>query len=134
MEKEGKRGKKTNLGAEKGKKNYLIIARIEEQIDKLGISKPELVTAVREKHHRFAKNTLHNWKARGGTIPPADIAIAIADVLQCSVRWLITGANDKEEEYTVQEKALIKKYRGLNEQGKRYVEAVLNAEQQGNER
>jgi hypothetical protein len=60
-------------------------------------------------------------------MPPADVALTIADELQCSVRWLITGVNDKQEEYTIEEKNVVGKYRMLDRQGQFEVKALLEA-------
>ena len=60
-------------------------------------------------------------------MPPADTALKIADQLQCSVRWLITGKNDKQEEYTIEEKNLVGKFRMLDDQGQFEVKTLLDA-------
>ena len=118
METEGKKRKRKETGS--GNIEYLIVERIDTQLKKIGISKPELAVKA-----GIAKNTFANWAARK-TIPPADIAITIADALGCSVRWLITGVSDKQEEYTFEEKEMIRKFREIDEQGRRYLEALLN--------
>ena len=56
-----------------------------------------------------------------------NIAIVIADELQCSVRWLVTGVNDKQEEYSLEEKNLITKFRGLDKQDQFELKALLEA-------
>jgi transcriptional regulator with XRE-family HTH domain len=103
------------------KKKNPIVSRIDTRAAELGTSRPELAAKA-----KIAKNTFANWNARD-TMPPADIALAIADALQCSVRWLVTGANDKQEEYTVEEKTLIFKFRVLNKQGQYEVKTLLDA-------
>jgi transcriptional regulator with XRE-family HTH domain len=130
MEKEGKRGKKREKV--KDGVEYLIIVRIDKKLKEVGMSRPKLVAALRNEKRAFAKNTLANWSARK-TIPSADIALAIADALQCSVRWLITG-DDKEEVYSFKEKNLITKFRDMDEQGRRYIEALLNVDSETGEK
>jgi transcriptional regulator with XRE-family HTH domain len=103
------------------KKGSPIVDRIDSRATEVGKSRPELATKA-----RLAKNTFANWAARG-TMPPADVALTIADELQCSVRWLITGVNDKQEEYTIEEKNVVGKYRMLDRQGQFEVKALLEA-------
>jgi transcriptional regulator with XRE-family HTH domain len=103
------------------KKGSPIVDRIDSRAAEVGKSRPELATKA-----RLAKNTFANWAARG-TMPPADVALTIADELQCSVRWLITGVNDKQEEYTIEEKNVVGKYRMLDRQGQFEVKALLEA-------
>jgi transcriptional regulator with XRE-family HTH domain len=122
MEKDGKKGDEGSKKVE-----YLIIKRIDERLNKIGSSWDVLKANLSQKRDKFAKNTFRNWEERK-TIPRADIALAIADELQCSVRWLITGDDDIQEEYSFEEKNLVARFRDLDGQGKRYVEALLNAE------
>lgn len=103
------------------KQGTVIVDRIDKRAAEIGTSRPELAAKA-----KIAKNTFANWSARG-TVPPADIALVIADELGCSVRWLITGINDKQEEYSVEEKNLIAKYRLLDKQGQFEVKALLEA-------
>ena len=104
-----------------GKKGTAIVDRMEKRATEVGISRPELASKA-----KIAKNTFSNWAARG-TVPPADIALVIADELKCSVRWLITGVNDKQEEYSVEERNLISKFRLLDKQGQFELKALLEA-------
>jgi transcriptional regulator with XRE-family HTH domain len=121
MGKEGKKGAKS-----KAKIEYLIVKRIDAKLEEKGMSRHKLVTKVRGAKGGFGKTNINNWEERE-TIPRADIALFIADILECSVRWLITGINDKQDDYTPAERNLVKKYRDLDEQGKRYVDALLSA-------
>ncbi len=106
---------------EKKGKQEKITERIGKRAKELGISKNSLAERV-----NIASNTFSNWAARG-TMPPADIALAISDELQCSVRWLITGKDDKEEQYTMDEKNMIAKYRNLGKQDQFEIKALLEA-------
>jgi len=116
MEKEGK-GRKTrdNIGKSP------LVARILEKAAEVGISNPELSARV-----GIAKNAIFNWSARN-TIPPADTALRLADELKCSVRWLVTGENDKEEIYSLEEKNLVINYRNLDDQGRFEIKALIEA-------
>ena len=103
---------------EKGKR---IVERIYERAEELGISGHELARRVNK-----APNTFANWTARN-TIPPADTALALADELDCSIRWLITGVNDNKEGYSLEEKNLINKFRRLDTQGQFEIKTLLEA-------
>ena len=116
MEKEGKERK---IKETEGKNP--IAERIYSKAAEIGISRGKLAKKV-----GIAKNTLANWSARN-SMPPADTALAIADELRCSVRWLITGVNDKQEEYSLEEKNLINRFRNLDRQGQFEVKALLEA-------
>jgi transcriptional regulator with XRE-family HTH domain len=104
-----------------GKKRSPIVDRIDRRAAEVGLSRPELAAKA-----NIAKNSFANWAVRG-TVPPADIALTIADELQCSVRWLVTGVNDKQEEYSVEEKNLIAKFRLLDRQGQFELKTLLEA-------
>jgi transcriptional regulator with XRE-family HTH domain len=110
-----------NAGKGRKTKEMSIIERIDTRLAVVGLSRPKLLSKA-----GVAMNTFANWAARG-TIPPADIAIAFADELQCSVRWLITGENDKEENYTLEEKNLVNAYRNLDERGQFEIQTLLAA-------
>jgi hypothetical protein len=103
------------------KKKHFIVDRIDKRATEVGITRPELVAKA-----KIAKNSFSNWSERG-TIPPADVALVIADELLCSVRWLITGVNDKQEEYSIEEKNLITKFRLLDKQDQFEMNTLLEA-------
>ena len=125
MEEKGKRRKRKVK--ELGKKGYFIVDRIDTKLSENGMSRPDLIAEIKKTKAKFAQNTIANWAARG-TIPAADVAISIADILKCSVRWLITG-DSKEEIYTVEEKNLVTNYRNLDEQGRFEIKTLMKAKQ-----
>jgi transcriptional regulator with XRE-family HTH domain len=98
-----------------------MVGRIYKTSKELGISKPVLIEKT-----KIAKNALTNWENRM-TVPAADTAIAIADLLHCSVKWLITGVEDIQEEFSIEEKNLIFKYRTLDDQGQHEMNTLLEA-------
>ena len=98
-----------------------IVDRIDGKAAETGTSRPKLAAKA-----GIAKNSFVSWKARG-TIPAVDIALVIADELQCSVRWLVTGVNDKQEEYSLEERNLVSKFRQLDKQGQFELKALLEA-------
>ena len=98
-----------------------IIERIDTRLAVVGLSRHKLLTKA-----GVAQNTFANWELRG-TVPPADIALFIADELKCSIRWLITGEKDTTEGYTLEEKNLIVSYQSLDERGKFEIQTLLAA-------
>jgi transcriptional regulator with XRE-family HTH domain len=75
---------------------------------------------------KIRQASISDWK-NNGSFPRADIAIAIADFLQCSVKWLITGVKDRQDEFSIEERNLITKYRSLDDQGQYEVRTLIDA-------
>jgi transcriptional regulator with XRE-family HTH domain len=78
---------------------------------------------------RFAKINLRamtDW-AKKGTIPAADTLYLIANYLETTVEYLVTGVKGKQEEYSFEEKKLIIKFRTLDKQGQYEVKTLLDA-------
>jgi transcriptional regulator with XRE-family HTH domain len=98
-----------------------IVERIDRMASETGTSRTELAAKA-----KIAKNSFANW-AKRGTVPPADAALVIADELQCSVRWLVTGIKDRREEYSIEEKNLVAKFRLLDMQGRFEIKTLLEA-------
>jgi hypothetical protein len=83
------------------------------------------------KHADYVKSvtSFTDWVQRD-TVPRADVALAIADYLGVSVRWLITG--EDEQGFTLEERNLLVKYRSLDKRGRYEVNALLDAKLEGN--
>ena len=58
-------------------------------------------------------STFHTW-VKKDKIPPADVALKIADLLGVSVRYLVTGEDDRE--LSTREKELLEQCRVLKEE------------------
>ena len=69
---------------------------------------------------QITQSTIATWKQRG-TIPPMNYALKLAEVLDTSVEYLITGQAPEEEYYTDDERKLITVSRGTNETGKQRI-------------
>jgi transcriptional regulator with XRE-family HTH domain len=97
-----------------------IIDRIDDLLRERGETRRALVAAG-------AVDSVQNitaWSKRG-TIPRADNALAIADYLGVSVRWLLTGKDKKvlsRDEYN----ALVK-YQYLTDDNRRVIQATMDA-------
>lgn len=65
-----------------------IVKRIGEICKKMGIKKKDVSEAL-----KLPDNCFSNWSARG-TIPAGDVCLKIAEYLNVSVVWLISGRED----------------------------------------
>ena len=65
-----------------------IVERIGEICKKMGIKKKDVSEAL-----KLPDNCFSNWSARG-TIPAGDVCLKIAEFLNVSVVWLISGRED----------------------------------------
>lgn len=69
-------------------------------------------------------SALTDWSKRG-TIPSADTVLKIANYLNVSMEWLLTGRNP--EGITDEEAELLRRYRTLDARDKSVVTVLLNA-------
>lgn len=76
------------------------IDRLELVLKQKNITKTELANKL-----NIRWPTLSEW-AKNGSIPAADIALKIADYLNVSLEWLITG-KEKENTITMEQKELL---------------------------
>ena len=73
------------------------------------------------------KRTLDNYLREKNNIPPADIAVKIANALDVSVEFLVTGAERKNSEvYSADVRLLAKKISELNENEKKLVGTLVD--------
>ena len=77
-------------------------------MDELGLRQADVARGV-----GVPKATVFNWLKRD-TIPQADAAVKIADLLGTTVRYLVTGTR-QENELSPLEKRLIEACRGLSD-------------------
>lgn len=73
------------------------------------------------------KRTLDNYLREKGNIPPADIAVKIADVLNVSVEYLVTGYSKINPLENSELSAILHKISKLDTAQKRLVTVTLNA-------
>lgn len=64
-----------------------------------------------------------DWKRRD-SIPSADIVVQIADFLNVSTDWLITGQKKKEEKLSADERNMLEAYRLLDEKDRQELKAI----------
>ena len=77
------------------------------------------------------KRTLDNYLRQKGNVPPADIAVKIADALGVSVEFLVTGTEKKAaltdtEPYAADVRQLAKKLSKLGDNSKRLVTVLVD--------
>ena len=96
-----------------------IVKRIDQRRIIMKMTRKAVATAIGLK----SAQSLTDWEK--GSIPQSDTALYIADVLGVSVRWLLTGENDKG--VTVEENSLLEKYRRLTDQGRYEVTTLIDA-------
>lgn len=75
------------------------VSRIENLLDSQGKTKVDFVNSV-----GITKRAIYDWKQRG-TIPAADTALKIAQYLNTTVEYLLTGS---ESNILAQENATLK--------------------------
>jgi transcriptional regulator with XRE-family HTH domain len=102
------------------KKKSAIVVRIDTLLNELGQNRKVLVGLGGIK----SVQTITDWNERG-TIPRADVALAIADYLGVSVRWLLTGEDEKG--LSRDERNLLAKYGCLTEDNRRVIQATMDA-------
>ena len=77
------------------------------------------------------KRTIDNYLREKGNIPSAEIAVKIAEVLNVSVEFLVTGKDrktslDNSENYSADVRLLAKKISKMNENEKKPVTVVID--------
>lgn len=65
-------------------------ANLRDQLSYLGMTVQDLA-----EKSKISKRTIENYLSKRGSIPPADYACRMADVLGVSVEWLVTGREQK---------------------------------------
>jgi transcriptional regulator with XRE-family HTH domain len=96
-----------------------IVQRIDEQRIVLGLSRKEVALSAGLK----SGQSITDWEK--GSIPQADTALHIADTLKVSIRWLLTGEDEKG--YSLGEQNLVNKFYNLDDQGRFEIQTLLDA-------
>ena len=71
-----------------------------------------------EKELGMGNGTIRGWNEKD---PGAKKLLSVAEKLDCSISWLLTGKEETDEKLTPEEKELIKKYRKSNMAGKKMI-------------
>lgn len=70
-------------------------------------------------------STISNWIKRG-TIPAADTAVKIAQLLGVSVEWLVTGRDAVSETFSREEVELVRKWRAIKDDDRQTLTLLLD--------
>ena len=97
-----------------------IIERILETAEQKGIKQADIAKLIDK-----GTAQITSWKKRGCN-PPAEYIPAIAELLNVSVEWLMTGTEKEESILSDDEKELLCNYRKLEQRDKKEVKAIIN--------
>lgn len=86
--------------------------RIFELVKKRKITQAQLANAL-----AITQSTVATWKQRG-TIPPMSYTFKLAEILDTSAEYLITGEEPAKEHYSEDERSLVATYRKTNQPGR----------------
>lgn len=89
------------------------IERLENILKQNKITQTEIAEAI-----NLRRPTISEWK-KNGNVPAGDICCKIADFLNVSVEWLITG---KDKSLSVHDRELLKKYNLLTTEQKEMID------------
>lgn len=93
------------------------VKRIDSILEKKNLKRAALCSDL-----ELSSTSITDWSRRN-TIPAGDICIKIADYLNVSVEWLITG---KESGLSAEERSILKQWSLLNDQQKDTIRILLN--------
>lgn len=93
------------------------VQRIDEILEKNGKKRAELLRDL-----ELPRNSITNWSDRGN-VPAGDICLKIAEYLNVSVEWLISG---KESGLSNEEKWLLSQWKALDPAQKDTVRTLLD--------
>ena len=93
--------------------------RLLDRLEEMNLIRADLCRAL-----GISEGTVRNWKK--GVMPAADTALKIADYLQVSVSWLVSGQGEKlqhsyremSESISDSERELLELYRNLSDEDK----------------
>lgn len=95
-----------------------IVERIKSRCKEIGTTMGSL-----EKELNFANGSIRRWDER---VPGADRVVILANRLQVSIDWLLTGK--EAGELTPEELQLVEAYRRADERGKRTILRTAESE------
>ena len=95
------------------------IDRLELILNQKQLSKTELADSL-----NIRRPTLSDWK-KNGAVPAADIVFKIAEYLDVSAEWLVTGKIKDAQELPPEEKDLLKFFRKFSEKEKELILELL---------
>ena len=100
-----------------GTSGIYFVKRIDSQLEKMGIKRAQFLRLV-----GLPRNAIGNWNERGN-IPSGDVCVKIADFLNVSVDWLISG--EEIEGLSNEERWLLKQWEQITPEQKDTVRTLL---------
>lgn len=94
---------------------FLIVDRIDKLLTHRNETRKDLAKSL-----NISPSSISNWSKRG-TIPAADIACNIAEYLNVSLEWLLTGKESEGFECSKEEKELLSSLRLLDERDRQEI-------------
>lgn len=102
------------------------VDRIDEKLKEKNLKRQAMYDDLQLNH-----SAITAWKKRN-TIPAADICLKIANYLNVSVEWLITGKEKTAPQYTQEEEKIVRQYKDLTPEQKHSVQILLDGYTQEN--
>lgn len=96
------------------------VERIDEKLKEKNLKRLSLCDDLNLTH-----SALTDWKKRG-TIPSGDICLKIANYLNVSVEWLLTGEEKQAPQLSQEEEQFIGTYQSLTEEQKKTIRILLD--------
>jgi transcriptional regulator with XRE-family HTH domain len=96
-----------------------IVERIDRLLGEKGLRRKRLSIDL-----NFSVANISKWK-NNGSLPEVDVALAIADYFGVSLRWLLTGEDEKG--LSRDERNALAKYQCLGEDNQRVIQAAMDA-------
>lgn len=98
----------------------LFIDRLENFLNEKKITKTELAEKI-----GIRRPTISEWK-KNGAIPSGDICLKIANYLNVSVEWLLSGEEKQAPQLSQEEEQFIGTYQSLTEEQKKTIRILLD--------
>lgn len=100
----------------------MLSTNLKEARIKSGLTQEDLASLLGK-----SKNVISNWE-RGDNKPDADTIFKLCDILNVDANYLLGWTDNKNFALSISEQQHIKKYRALDEHGKKVTDMLLDAE------
>ena len=105
-----------------------IIERILETAEQKGIKQVDIAKLINK-----GTAQITSWKKRECN-PPAEFIPPIAELLNVSIQWLMTGEEETERGLTTEEQKMLTLYRRLDQKDRREIVGIIDLKLQQDER
>ena len=97
-----------------------LVSNINKVLDKKGVNKTQMLQSL-----KIPKSSMNNWESNGN-IPSGDKLFAIAQYLNVSMEWLITGQEAKND-ISQEDKELLENYHQLSPDNQSVIQVTMQA-------